>query len=138
MIDEKWSGWRANLRRTTVGSDLLAVLASVEAGWWLLRAWPAVMLLDRITSHRFSVSYPLPEFFALGPFGGIVVLVLAALASVWFGVRFERDKPAARWHFGVFNIVLLATFAVLVSNPEHWVGDSGLPGLTFLSWHTQP
>jgi hypothetical protein len=128
-IDQRWSALRDEMRATGRGRELLAMVSAAESGWWLVRAYPAVMLVELLAGDPRSVTYPLPSFFGTGPFGGAVVLCLTAVASLWLGLRFQRS-PSGRWIGLAVDLVLVAGLGALLFHPGEWTpaACNGWPG----------
>jgi hypothetical protein len=97
-------------RGTVLARRRISELAAI---WWLARAYVAVAALTLLVGGEWSAAHPAIPHLS-GPAPAALVLLAAAIASVWLGLRARRGEPGVRLAAIVLNVVLaLAALPVL-------------------------
>ena len=111
VLRERASSLRRRAERVPLAQEAIAFAPDLRPGWWVVRAWLAVVVLGGWTSDdgRYGFgSFPVPEVYD-SAVAGVVALLAALVVSVRFGRR-TASLPRRRQ-----QLVVVANAAVLVA-----------------------
>lgn len=133
LLDGARERWEARAATLPWLGAAWEVVVQLRPAWWVLRAWVAVQLLDRVTGPPWEGATLLPRFG--DDLSGLVLLLGAVVGSALMGLR--KVWPASRSPRSVLarlSLLGLNGFAVLALI---WVGSS-FPSAAWLHQQSHP
>lgn len=129
-VRTKVTGWVSRVEAAPGGREAIAFLPELRPGWWVARAWLAMVLLGALTAQDgyYGMStFPFPRVLG-SAWLGLLLLAGAVVLSVRLGRRTDDFTARRRRLIVAANVAALLAGMTVAANVRDSLGSGGYGG----------